>query len=73
MSNSPRRRIATLDAEGRLESTQVPYALAGVIVLWRGDLAPEGWRICDGTDGTPDLRAQVPRGPGYRVVYIQKE
>ncbi len=31
---------------------------AGVIVAWSGTLAdkPEGWAICDGTQGTPDLR-----------------
>jgi len=31
---------------------------AGVIVMWSGLLAdiPDGWALCDGTQGTPDLR-----------------
>jgi len=31
---------------------------SGVIVMWSGDLAsiPEGWALCDGAQGTPDLR-----------------
>lgn len=32
----------------------------GVIELWSGSLAtiPDGWVLCDGTNGTPDLRDQ---------------
>ena len=31
---------------------------SGVIVMWSGAIAdiPSGWKICDGTNGTPDLR-----------------
>ena len=31
---------------------------AGVITVWSGTIAdiPEGWALCDGTSGTPDLR-----------------
>jgi hypothetical protein len=28
----------------------------GGIVMWTGATAPQKWRICDGTNGTPDLR-----------------
>ena len=31
---------------------------AGGIILWSGNIAsiPEGWVLCDGSNGTPDLR-----------------
>ena len=36
-------------------STAIP---SGVIIMWKGSIAsiPPGWHICDGTNGTPDLR-----------------
>ena len=36
----------------------------GIIVMWHGLIAniPEGWAICDGNNGTPDLRAKFVRG-----------
>ncbi|MFP2925255.1 hypothetical protein ACLESO_08555 [Pyxidicoccus sp. 3LG] len=45
--------------------TTVP---SGVILMWHGnpDTVPEGWAVCDGTNGTPDLRNRfiVGGGPG---------
>jgi len=40
---------------GSVTNAHVP---AGVIVMWSGTVAtiPTGWLICDGTNGTPDLR-----------------
>ncbi len=37
---------------------------AGVIVMWSGSLAsiPSGWALCDGTNGTPDLRDRFVMG-----------
>lgn len=31
---------------------------SGLIVMWSGTLTaiPQGWQLCDGTNGTPDLR-----------------
>lgn len=29
---------------------------AGVIVMWSGSVAPSGWALCNGSNGTPDLR-----------------
>lgn len=39
----------------------------GIIVLWSGVSAPSGWSLCDGTNGTPDLRNRfvVAAGTSY--------
>lgn len=36
----------------------------GTIVMWSGLIAaiPAGWKLCDGTSGTPDLRDRFVRG-----------
>lgn len=38
----------------------------GTIVDWWGNLGdiPAGWALCDGTNGTPDLRGRFTRGAG---------
>lgn len=37
---------------------------SGLIALWHGLLAniPTGWNLCDGTNGTPDLRSKFVKG-----------
>ncbi len=30
----------------------------GIIIIWTSDIIPDGWAICDGTNGTPDLRSR---------------
>lgn len=44
---------------------------AGIIAAWSGTIAtiPTGWVLCDGTNGTPDLRGRfiVGAGGGYTV------
>lgn len=39
---------------------------AGCICMWAGTVAPDGWAICDGTNGTPNLQGRfiVGRDPG---------
>jgi len=39
---------------------------SGVITMWGGSIAdiPEGWSLCDGTDGTPDLQDRFVVGAG---------
>lgn len=38
----------------------------GMVMLWYGAAidCPEGWAICDGTGGTPDMRGLIPIGAG---------
>lgn len=39
----------------------------GGIIIWSGaiDAIPEGWALCDGENGTPDLRDRFVVGAGY--------
>ena len=40
-------------APGSDTSSGVP---SGLIAMWSGTTPPSGWKLCDGSDGTPDLR-----------------
>jgi microcystin-dependent protein len=62
----------------RQQITSVGYAFTagngvpkGGIIMWSGSVAsiPEGWALCDGSNGTPDLRDRfvVSVGPSYNV------
>ncbi len=49
------KRVLTIpELEGKLANV-LPQ---GIIVMWSGSEPPEGWAICDGTNGTPDLRGR---------------
>jgi hypothetical protein len=39
---------------------------SGGVILWHGasNAVPKGWAICDGTNGTPDLRDRFVIGAG---------
>lgn len=57
----------TLDPSAMVPSTQVAGGgsiPAGLIVMWGGLLAtiPAGWKLCDGSLGTPDLRGLFVKG-----------
>ncbi len=45
------------DGNGNLSSIQFP---SGMIMIWTKGVnnIPEGWALCDGTQGTPDLRGK---------------
>lgn len=44
-------------------------AMQGIIAIWSGDSGdiPFGWKLCDGNNGTPDLRDRfvIGSGPTY--------
>lgn len=44
-----------------LDERDVP---SGIISLWYGTVAsiPSGWQLCDGTNGSPDMRGRFARG-----------
>lgn len=51
-------------AQGFIKLADVELYLQGMIVMWSGTEAniPDGWHICDGTNGTPNLRNRFVRG-----------
>ena len=51
------------DLDKRLNKLDLPI---GTIVAYSGDVSyiPDGWHLCDGTGGTPDLRNQFLMGAG---------
>lgn len=42
---------------------------SGMIIMWSGLISdvPKGWSICDGTNGTPDLRQKFVRGASGEI------
>ena len=36
--------------------------LIGTIIAWENAPIPAGWQVCDGTNGTPDMRNRFVRG-----------
>ena len=46
---------STVPVPGSMANSSLPL---GAIVIWSGTVAsiPSGWQLCDGTNGTPDLR-----------------
>lgn len=59
--NTIEQQIATLQAGQASLTTQIANFSAipiGCIIMWSGTIAsiPSGWRLCDGTNNTPNLR-----------------
>ena len=45
----------------------------GTIIAYNGPLSaiPVGWHLCDGTDGTPDLRGRFLEGSDVAGVFLE--
>lgn len=56
LGTNPSDAYATVKA--RLDALAGSIAPAGLISMWSGSIAtiPTGWVLCDGNNGTPDLR-----------------
>ncbi len=44
----------------------------GAIIMWTGDTAPVGWALCDGQNGTPDLRGRFVLAAGQGAGLTQR-
>jgi hypothetical protein len=61
IASVPYAMIASTVADGAITEDKLAPSLSlippGTIVMWSGSLAeiPDGWALCDGTNGTPDL------------------
>lgn len=68
------RTLATISTKLQTEGLTVPgnlnvqgsfnYLPTGTIVAFNNSEAPNGWALCDGTKGTPDLRGRFIYGHG---------
>jgi len=66
-STDPDSTPFVIDNAGNLTcSGSVSFLPRGVITMWYGSIAsiPSGWLLCDGTNGTPDLRNRFVVGAG---------
>lgn len=49
---------SALEVDGRVVVDGDDVIPAGSIVMWNNSVAPHGWVLCDGENGTPDLRGR---------------
>lgn len=49
--------------------SEIPIIPPGAIILYSGSTIPDGWALCDGNNGTPDLtdRFVIGAGKSYQV------
>lgn len=61
-----KKYVGSHGGTGAGETSFLVKAPLGTIVIWSGaaDNIPSGWQLCDGTNGTPDLRERFVVGAG---------
>jgi len=52
---------STFPASSHTHSSEIPQ---GLICMWSGSSTPSGWALCNGSNGTPDLRNRFIVGSG---------
>lgn len=69
--NTTNMKVGNLSANGSLSvngTTELNGTFnllpKGCIIMWYGNTAPSGWVLCDGQNGTPDLRGRFVLGSG---------
>ncbi|CAF1266157.1 unnamed protein product [Adineta ricciae] len=62
---------STTSTTSSTSTSMYPLVPPGMIMLWSGSTAtvPLGWAVCDGTQGTPDLRDRFVLGSGTGSTY----
>lgn len=57
-----------INSQGKVQENYHDLVPKGTIVMWSGEKStiPEGWTICDGTNGTPDLSDRFIVGAGKK-------
>lgn len=43
---------------------KIPNVQSGTVIMYSGKKIPKGWKLCDGTNDTPDLRDRFIAGAG---------
>jgi len=52
--------------EGNLTCTSLNILPSGSIVMWNSTTIPEGWKVCDGTNSTPNMSGKFVLGYGTK-------
>jgi len=53
-----------IDTDGKIKENGHDLLPAGSIIMWSGATIPLGWKLCNGSNGTPDLRGKFIMGYG---------
>ncbi len=63
--------VRVLEEDGTSWPLGAPAGIIATINVL-GNEIPEGWAVCDGTNGTPDIRSKNYKGAGYAIAHIMK-